>query len=69
VLILSRKMGESIIIHEDIVVTVIDIRGGQVRLGIEAPRDVPVYRREVYDAIKRSEGLRVESPDSAPSSE
>ncbi len=64
-LVLSRKKDESIIIRENIVVTVVDIRGDKVRLGIEAPRDVRVHRREVYDAIKRSEGSQIESSDKA----
>ncbi len=54
-LVLSRKKGESIIINDNIVVTVVDIRGDKVRLGFEAPKDVPIHRKEVYDAIKRSE--------------
>jgi carbon storage regulator len=54
-LVLSRKKNESIIINDDIVVTVVEIRANKVRLGIEAPREVPVHRREVYDAIKKSE--------------
>lgn len=51
-LVLSRKKNESIVIDHDIVVTVVDIRGDKVRLGVEAPKDVPVHRREVEDAIK-----------------
>ena len=54
-LVLSRKKNESIIINENIVVTIVDIGGGKVRLGIEAPKEVAVHRREVYDAIKESE--------------
>jgi carbon storage regulator len=54
-LVLSRKKNESIVINDNIVVTVIDIRGDKVRLGFEAPKDVPIHRREVYEAIKRSE--------------
>jgi len=54
-LVLSRKKNESIVINDNIVVTVIDIRGDKVRLGFEAPNDVPIHRREVYEAIKRSE--------------
>jgi carbon storage regulator len=50
-LVLSRKKNESIIINDNIVVTVIEIRGDKVRLGIEAPKDVTVHRREVYEAI------------------
>jgi carbon storage regulator len=52
-LVLSRHRDESIIIGDDVVVTIVDIRGDKVRLGIEAPQDVPVHRQEVYDAIQR----------------
>lgn len=54
-LVLSRKKNESIVINDDITIVVVEIRGDKVRLGVEAPREVPVHRREVYDAIKRSE--------------
>ena len=54
-LVLSRKKNESIIINDDITIVVVEIRGDKVRLGIEAPKEVPVHRREVYDAIRRSE--------------
>jgi carbon storage regulator len=50
-LVLSRQRDESIIIGDNIVLTVVDIRGDKVRLGIEAPKEVPVHRQEVYDAI------------------
>ena len=52
-LILSRKTDESIMIGDRIEISVIEIRGDQVKLGIKAPRDVKVYRQEVYDAIQR----------------
>ncbi|HHM13103.1 MAG TPA: carbon storage regulator [Planctomycetaceae bacterium] len=52
-LVLSRHRDESIIIGDDIVITVVDIRGDKVRLGIDAPQDIPVHRREVYEAIQR----------------
>ncbi len=51
-LVLSRKKNESIIINDHITITVVEIRGDKVRLGIEAPKDVAVHRREVYDAIQ-----------------
>ncbi|HAA89121.1 MAG: Carbon storage regulator-like protein [Thermoanaerobacterales bacterium 50_218] len=51
-LVLTRKPGQSIIIGEDIVVTILEIRGDQVRLGIQAPRELPVHREEVYASIK-----------------
>jgi carbon storage regulator len=50
-LVLSRKKNESIVINNDITVTVVEIRGDKVRLGIVAPKEVPVHRQEVYDAI------------------
>ena len=50
-LVLSRKKNESIVINNDIVITVVEIRGDKVRLGIVAPKDVPVHREEVYEAI------------------
>lgn len=53
-LVLSRKKNESIVIDDRIVITVVEIRGDKVRLGIEAPRDVPIHRSEVYDAIRRA---------------
>lgn len=52
-LVLSRQRDESIIIGDNIVVTVVDVRGDKVRLGIEAPTEIPVHRREVYEAIQR----------------
>ena len=52
-LVLSRHRDESIMIGDDVVVTIVDIRGDKVRLGIDAPQDIPVHRREVYDAIQR----------------
>src|SRR6185369_7016524 len=60
-LVLSRKKNESIVINNDIIITVVEIRGDKVRLGIVAPKDVPVHRQEVYEAIH---GHR---PDGAPS--
>ncbi len=57
-LVLSRKKNESIIIGENIVVVVVEIRHDKVRLGIEAPKEVTVHRLEVYEAIKRSKGAQ-----------
>ncbi len=54
-LVLSRKKNESIVINDNIKIVVVEIRGDKVRLGVEAPKEVPVHRREVFDAIKRSE--------------
>lgn len=52
-LVLSRHRDESIIIGDDIKITVVDIRGDKVRLGINAPVEIPVHRQEVYEAIQR----------------
>ena len=64
-LVLSRQRDESIMIGDDVVVTVVDVRGDKVRLGIDAPRQVPVHRREVYDAIRREnqQASRLEPED------
>ncbi|MCL4209484.1 MAG: carbon storage regulator CsrA, partial [Phycisphaerales bacterium] len=52
-LVLSRQRDETIMIGDDIELTIVDIRGDKVRIGIKAPSDVPVHRKEVYDAIRR----------------
>lgn len=54
-LVLSRKKGESIVIGDNIVLTIVEVRGDKIRLGIEAPRDVPVHRKEISDAIMNSQ--------------
>ena len=67
-LVLSRKKNESIVINDDIAIVVVEIRGDKVRLGVEAPKEEPVHRREVYDAIKRAE-QEEKSGQSAPQGE
>jgi carbon storage regulator len=57
-LVLSRHRDESIMIGDNIVITVVDVRGDKVRLGIDAPTDIPVHRQEVYDAIQREKNAR-----------
>ena len=52
-LVLSRKRDERIVIGDNIVITVVDVRGDKVRLGIEAPSEVPVHRQEVLEALRR----------------
>jgi len=59
-LVLSRKRDERIMIGDEISLLVVDIRGDKVRLGIEAPSDVSVHRKEVYEAIQREQALEVE---------
>jgi len=60
VLVLSRKRQEKIVIGDEITVTVLEVHGDQVQLGIEAPRHIPVHRHEIFEAIQRGE-----SPSSA----
>ena len=52
-LILTRRVGESVVIGEDVTVTVLGVKGNQVRIGINAPKSVPVHREEIYERIKR----------------
>jgi carbon storage regulator len=52
-LVLSRQRDESIVIGDNVVVTIVDIRGDKVRLGIQAPGEIPVHRQEVFEAIQR----------------
>ncbi len=67
-LVLSRKKNESIVINDDITIVVVEIRGDKVRLGVEAPKEVPVHRNEVYEAIRRSQQSN-EASSPAPTSD
>ena len=58
-LVLSRKKNESIVINDNVIITVIEVRGDKVRLGIVAPKDVSVHRQEVYEAIH---GVKIPPP-------
>ncbi len=60
-LVLSRKKNESIVINDDVTIVVVEIRGDKVRLGVEAPKEVPVHRKEVFDAIRRNEATGKDS--------
>lgn len=60
-LALTRKVGENIVIGGNIVVTVVDIKGDNIRLGIDAPKEVKIYRGEIYDAIVNENKLAVTS--------
>ena len=59
-LVLSRKKNESIVINDDITIVVVEMRGDKVRLGVEAPKEVPVHRNEVYEAIRRNQPVNNE---------
>lgn len=63
-LVLSRKKNESIVINDDITIVVVEIRGDKVRLGVEAPKEVPVHRREVFEAIRRGEAGKEKDKES-----
>ena len=65
-LVLSRKKDESIVINDDISIVVLEIKGDKVRLGIEAPKEIPVHRREIYDTIKKHNLLS--NPFNSPTS-
>jgi len=62
-LVLSRKKNESIVINNDITIVVVEIRGDKVRLGVEAPKEVPVHRQEVYEAIQRNGNASKAAPE------
>lgn len=66
-LILSRRRDESLVIDERIVITVVDIKGDQIKLGIQAPRDVKVFRHEVFQAIQEENRAAAAAPANLPS--
>jgi carbon storage regulator len=63
VLVLIRKQGESVVIGNDILVTVLEVRGDQIRLGIDAPRSVTVHRQEVYLQVASENSAAIASAD------
>ncbi len=60
-LILTRKVGESVLIGDDISITVLSVRGNQVKLGVEAPKEVSVHREEIYQRIKQMKDEQLDS--------
>lgn len=62
-LALTRKKGESLVINNNIEITVLEIRGDQIKLGINAPKDVPIYRKEVYLQIQEENKAATEASD------
>jgi carbon storage regulator len=65
VLILTRRVGESIVVGDDVTVTVFEVRGDAVRIGIDAPRSVQVHRQEVYEELRRSNEQAVSPSEDA----
>jgi carbon storage regulator len=61
-LVLSRQRDESIMIGDDVEIIIVDVRGDKVRLGITAPKSIPVHRREIYDAIQREKAEKKNAP-------
>ncbi len=70
-LILTRRVGETLMIGDDVSVTVLGVKGNQVRIGVNAPRDVSVHREEIYERIRneRESGVQAEPPGSKRNSE
>ena len=68
-LVLSRQRDESIMIGDDVEITIVDVRGDKVRLGITAPREIPVHRREIYDTIQREKAAAAAAGEKAPEAE
>ena len=62
-LVLSRQRDESIMIGDDVEIIIVDVRGDKVRLGITAPKSIPVHRREIYDAIQREKNEKKEAQE------
>ncbi len=62
-LVLSRQRDESIMIGDDVEIIIVDVRGDKVRLGITAPKEIPVHRREIYDAIQREKRQKKEAQE------
>jgi len=60
-LVLSRQRDESIMIGDNVEIIIVDVRGDKVRLGITAPKEIPVHRREIYDAIQREKAEKKEA--------
>lgn len=65
-LILTRRVGESVIVGENVAVTILSIKGQQVRVGVNAPKSVPVHRKEVYERMRANTSGDVQSLASAP---
>jgi carbon storage regulator len=65
VLILTRRVGENVIVGDDIIISVIEVRGDAVRIGIQAPRSVSVHREEVYQELQRANQAAATSSDEA----
>ncbi|MBR5422102.1 MAG: carbon storage regulator CsrA [Lachnospiraceae bacterium] len=61
-LALSRKKGEALVLNNNIELTILEVKGDQVKLGIKAPREIPIYRKEVYEQIQQANREALEAP-------
>lgn len=64
-LILTRRIGETLMVGDDISITVLNVKGNQVRIGVNAPKEVPVHREEIYERIRKEREAQAPAPVSA----